>query len=91
MFLDFYKTHDFPDSSPGIVALPGSLCNGILYLSTIFIMPFVMRFPEYNNKVMLVGFVICIAGLVGAAFSAEAWHLVVTQGVLFSLGGSKLS
>ncbi|KAL0069750.1 hypothetical protein AAF712_003019 [Marasmius tenuissimus] len=90
VFLDFYKTHDFPNSSPGLIALPGSLCNGILYLSTIFIMPFVFRFPEYNNKAMGVGYIICLAGLVGAAFSVEAWHLVVTQGVLFSLGGSNL-
>ncbi|KAJ8080610.1 hypothetical protein PM082_017444 [Marasmius tenuissimus] len=90
VFLDFYKTHDFPNSSPGLIALPGSLCNGILYLSTIFIMPFVFRFPEYNNKAMGVGYIICLAGLVGAAFSVEAWHLVVTQGVLFSLGGSIL-
>ncbi|KAK1230353.1 hypothetical protein PQX77_006563 [Marasmius sp. AFHP31] len=90
VFLDHYKTHDFPNSPAGLIALPGSLSSGILCLSTIFIMPFVIRFPEYNNKAMAIGYIICVVSLVGAAFSTQASHLVVTQGVFFSLGGSIL-
>jgi MFS family permease len=39
---------------------------------------------------MLVGTVLCVTGLLGAAFSTKPWQLVLTQGVLYSLGGSLL-
>ncbi|KAF9267456.1 MFS general substrate transporter [Marasmius fiardii PR-910] len=90
VFLDFYKTEVFPAASPGLIALPGSLCNGILYLSTIYIMPLISRFPMYKFQVMIVGYVICISGLVGAAFATKVEHLVVTQGVLYAVGGGLL-
>ncbi|KAG7088459.1 hypothetical protein E1B28_012448 [Marasmius oreades] len=90
VFLDFYKNRDFRDAPPGLIALPGSLCTGILCLSTIYVMPIINRFPAHKFKIMLVGYVVCVSGLIGAAFATEASHLVATQGVLYSVGGSLL-
>jgi hypothetical protein len=38
---------------------------------------------------MGIGLVLAVSGLAGAAFATEVWHLVLTQGILYSLGGSQ--
>ena len=53
--------------------------TGVLYL--------INRFPWYKRKAMIAGVVCCVAGLLGAAFANAPGQLMLTQGVIFSLGG----
>ncbi|ESK90862.1 mfs monocarboxylate [Moniliophthora roreri MCA 2997] len=74
----------------GVLAIVGSVSSGLLYLSSIVILLLVNRYPWYKRQVMVFGLAIAVAGLVGAAYSTEPWQLVLTQGVMYSLGGSLL-
>lgn len=48
------------------------------------------RFPSHKQSVSYAGVVISAVGLVGAAFSTRPIHFVITQGILFSIGGGEL-
>lgn len=39
---------------------------------------------------MAAGVTLSVAGLVGAAFSTKPWQLVITQGMLYAIGGSEI-
>ncbi|KAI3607739.1 mfs monocarboxylate [Moniliophthora roreri] len=92
VFLDFYLSSDpfFINSASGLIALAGSLCNGILYLSSLILLPVISRYPRQKTIVMVVGLIICVSGLVGAAYATTPWQLILTQGVMYSVGGSLL-
>ncbi|KAI3607741.1 mfs monocarboxylate [Moniliophthora roreri] len=92
VFFDFYLSSDpsFINSAPGLIALAGSLCNGILYLSSLILLPVITRYPQQKTTVMIVGLIICVSGLVGAAFATTPGQLILTQGVMYSVGGSFL-
>ncbi|KAJ7646749.1 MFS general substrate transporter [Roridomyces roridus] len=90
VFLDYYKTHIFPTAPTSILALVGSMSTGIIYLSSWLVLPVISRFPALKKPLMALGVVFCVAGLVGAAFATEPWQLVLTQGVIYAVGGSFL-
>ncbi|THU95509.1 MFS general substrate transporter [Dendrothele bispora CBS 962.96] len=90
VFLNYYISVEFPDEPSSLLALVGSLSNGIMYLSSPILLPLMNRYPRTKTKVMVVGYVICVAGLVGGAFVKTAGGLIVTQGVMYSVGGSLL-
>jgi len=37
-----------------------------------------------KTKVMIIGYAICVAGLIGGAFARTAGELIVTQGVMYA-------
>lgn len=75
-------------SSLTLLTLVGTLNLGILYISPLLLLPVLNRYPAQKIKVMLVGYFLSVAGLIGAAFARNAGELILTQGVLFSIGGS---
>ncbi|KAG8686256.1 hypothetical protein FRC09_014254 [Ceratobasidium sp. 395] len=56
-------------------------------MASLFILPTLAYYPAHRKKLMYAGLVICVAALLGAAFATEVWHLILTQGVLYSIGG----
>ncbi|KIK61871.1 hypothetical protein GYMLUDRAFT_558062 [Collybiopsis luxurians FD-317 M1] len=91
IFLNFYTTSptsSFLHSSSSTLALVGSLSSGLLYLSSPIVLPIINRYPWYKRHVMILGVVLCVAGLIGAAYAETVTGLIVTQGVMYSLGGS---
>ncbi|KAG7446619.1 MFS general substrate transporter [Guyanagaster necrorhizus] len=90
VFLNYYASHEFKDSSSTLLALVGSLSTGLIYLSSIVILPVIARYPARKKQMMYVGLCLSVAGLIGAAFSNTPEMLVLTQGVMYSIGGSFL-
>ncbi|KAK7467602.1 hypothetical protein VKT23_004655 [Stygiomarasmius scandens] len=90
VYLNYYTTHVFPNVSTNTLALVGSISTGLLYLSAPFVLYLNNRFPWYKRRVMMLGVVLCVSGLLGAAFATAPWQLILTQGAIFSLGGSLL-
>ncbi|KAF5373761.1 hypothetical protein D9758_000934 [Tetrapyrgos nigripes] len=90
VFLNYYSTHTFPQASQSILAAVGSISSGLMYLSSPVVLPLLNRFPWYKRKAMLVGLFLCLGGLLGAAFAREPWQLILTQGVIYAIGGSLL-
>lgn len=89
VFLNYYTTHTFKDSPSSLLALVGSLSTGIMYLSAVIITPIVSRYPRQKKNIMAVGVTFCVTGLIGAAFSTKPWQLVITQGIIYAIGGSE--
>ncbi|KAJ3986211.1 MFS general substrate transporter [Lentinula detonsa] len=92
VFLKYYSVSSpvFNHDSLTLLTLAGTLSTGILYMSSILLLPVLNRYPHRKTSVMFVGYVLCIGGLVGAAFSQSPQELILTQGILFSVGGSLL-
>ncbi|KAJ7665697.1 major facilitator superfamily domain-containing protein [Mycena rosella] len=90
VFLEHYKTHVFPDAPSSVLALVGSMSTGIIYLTSWLILPLIARYPTLKKPMMSMGVVFCVGGLMGAAFANQPWQLVLTQGVIYALGGSFL-
>ncbi|KAJ7467154.1 MFS general substrate transporter [Mycena latifolia] len=90
VFLEYYKTHVFPDAPSSVLALVGSLSTGIIYLTAWLILPLIARYPALKKPLMSLGVAFCVTGLIGAAFVSQPWQLVLTQGVIYALGGSFL-
>ncbi|ELU42636.1 autophagocytosis associated domain-containing protein [Rhizoctonia solani AG-1 IA] len=55
--------------------------------SSVFVMPLLTRYPQHRQNMMRAGAVLCVAAMIGAAFSTRVWHLLLTQGILYSIGG----
>lgn len=91
VFLNHYTSHHLFDGPQDfLLPLVGTLSSGIIYLTSIAIMPALSRYPHQRQNLMRFGAVLCVTSLLGAAFATEVWHLILTQGVLYSVGGSKL-
>lgn len=92
VFLNHYTTHKTFDSSQNfLLPLIGTLSSGIMYMASMFVVPVIASYPQHRTSLMYLGLGICVSGLLGAAFATEVWHLILTQGVLYSVGGSKLA
>lgn len=85
-----FTTIDF--CLPNIMALLISNfpIQGIMYLGAPFSFALLQRFPLHRRHCALVGLVIMIIGLVAASFATRVSHLILTQGVLYAIGGSML-
>ncbi|SJK97120.1 related to monocarboxylate transporter [Armillaria ostoyae] len=90
VFLNYYTSHEFKDSPSTLLVLVGSLSTGLIYLSSIVVFPIIARYPARKKQMMYVGLGLSVAGLIGAAFSNTPEMLVLTQGVMYSIGGSFL-
>ncbi|SJL05286.1 uncharacterized protein ARMOST_08652 [Armillaria ostoyae] len=91
VFLNYYTSHEpFQNTPSSLLALVGSLSTGLMYFASLIILPVFSRFPAHKKKGMYVGLILCVAGLFGAAFAKTSGVLLLTQGILYSVGGSML-
>ncbi|KAG8714448.1 hypothetical protein FRC08_011912 [Ceratobasidium sp. 394] len=90
VFLNHYTTHRLFDHSENLLPLVGTLSSGILYMASLFILPASAQYPAYRKGLMCAGLLLCVSALLGAAFATQVWHLILTQGVLYSIGGTLL-
>ncbi|KAH7339671.1 MFS general substrate transporter [Rhizoctonia solani] len=89
VFLNHYTSHRlFEGSQEALLPLVGTLSSGIIYLTSVFVMPLLTRYPQHRQNMMRSGAVLCVIAMVGAAFSSQVWHLILTQGILYSIGGT---
>ena len=46
--------------------------------------------PSIRRLSSIVGLAIVVSALLASSFSSQVWHLILTQGVLYAIGGSLL-
>ncbi|ORY07784.1 major facilitator superfamily domain-containing protein [Clohesyomyces aquaticus] len=68
------------------ISIVGTSASGISYLGAPVIIPIIRRFPRYRKKMILVGWPLCIAGLVAGSFADELSTLILTQGIMYGTG-----
>lgn len=86
VFQDYYSTHA-PFAGSGSIAAIGTTTTGILYLGSPFIGMLCKMYPRQARWLTLVGLTIASLGLAMSAFCTSVPQLIVTQGVVFGLGG----
>lgn len=64
----------------------GTTASGISYLGAPLATPLVRRWSNYRTQMILVGWPLCIAGLVAGSFADRLGTLILTQGVMYGLG-----
>ncbi|KAH6874352.1 major facilitator superfamily domain-containing protein [Thelonectria olida] len=87
VFQDYYQTHEPFQGSSGITII-GTCALGIMYLD----FPIVVALQRFYPGALLwgpyVGLATMCLALTMSSFSQTTAHLIVTQGILYGLGGS---
>ncbi|KAF4464344.1 hypothetical protein FALBO_8820 [Fusarium albosuccineum] len=87
VFQDYYSTHA-PFKGSSSIAVIGTCAMGIMYLGIPFAMSLQRLYPKHSRWSPIIGlFVMCVA-LALSSFSQNTTHLILTQGVLYAIGGS---
>lgn len=64
----------------------GTVSTSIYFLGAPLAAPLVKRFHHYQKHMVVVGWALCVASLVGASFANSVTGLIATQGVLYGFG-----
>jgi hypothetical protein len=59
-----------------------------MYMSGLILFPAYKKWPKLAERSKWFGLPLMAAALIGASFANNVTHLILTQGVLFALGGS---
>lgn len=59
-----------------------------MYFASLPFLYMMTRFPQYTRPLCAGGLAVILIGLVGASFANQVWHLILTQGIIYGLGGS---
>ncbi|KAG4293652.1 hypothetical protein FPRO06_00237 [Fusarium proliferatum] len=87
VFQDYYSTNA-PFEGSSAIAVIGTCAMGIMYLGLPFTMSLQRLYPRQSRWSPMIGlFIMCIA-LALSSFSQNTTHLILTQGVLYAIGGS---
>ncbi|KAI9840107.1 MAG: hypothetical protein M1837_001911 [Sclerophora amabilis] len=82
-----FDTHGISSSElTGSLAI-GALAIGFMYLGTPFMVWTLQRWPHRNRLSMITGVGVVTAALLASSFASNIWHLILTQGILYGLGG----
>ncbi|KAJ3013472.1 hypothetical protein HKX48_005742 [Thoreauomyces humboldtii] len=71
-----------------LLPLVGTLSSGLMYLVSNFVFAALDRRPDMRVPCLWIGCVICAGSLGAASFATSAWELVLTQGVMYAIGGA---
>ncbi len=61
-----------------------------MYLSAPLVSALLAAYPYYTRYCSYVGLAIIIVALVASSFATRVWHLIMTQGVIYAVGGGLL-
>lgn len=85
VFQDYYsRLPEFKDNS--YISVVGTTASGISYLGAPLVTPLIRRWSQYRTQMILVGWPLCIAGLIAGSFADRLGTLIFTQGVMYGVG-----
>ena len=88
IFQSYYTDHAPFSEHPDGIAAVGTCSTGVMYLFAPISLYFLETFPRIRPICSVVGLVLMLIALLSASFATQVWHLIVTQGVLYAIGGS---
>jgi MFS family permease len=86
VFQDYYSTHE-PFAGSASIAAIGTTTTGVLYIATPFVNALCRMFPRQARWFTLAGLFVASLALALSSFCTTVAQLVVTQGLLFGIGG----
>jgi hypothetical protein len=85
VFQDYYAHLPAFTNSAYISAI-GTTASGISYLGAPLATPLIRRWAKYRTHMILVGWPLCILGLVAGSFANTLGTLLLTQGIMYGVG-----
>lgn len=85
VFQDYYAQLPAFKNNAYISAI-GTTASGISYLGAPLATPLIRRWAAYRTHMILVGWPLCILGLVAGSFANKLGTLLLTQGVMYGIG-----
>lgn len=90
VFQSYYTTHPpFSLHTAGIAAI-GTCSSGVMYLFAPVTLYALESFPSIRRLSSIIGLAIAVMALIASSFATKVWLLILTQGVLYAIGGSLL-
>ncbi|MCJ1479641.1 hypothetical protein MMC13_008327 [Lambiella insularis] len=89
IFQDYYTTHAPFSSSAGIANI-GTTSTGIMYLSSPLMFAILQAWPRSRRRCAIAGLLLIALALVASSFAQRVIHLILTQGILYAIGGTLL-
>lgn len=81
----FFRSGAFNNATETEISWIGSIASGVVFLPGPFINSLIRFFGLYT--LVIIGMLSCSFGFILASFGTQLWHLYLTQGVMFGLGG----
>ncbi|KAH7408495.1 major facilitator superfamily domain-containing protein [Phaeosphaeria sp. MPI-PUGE-AT-0046c] len=81
-----YYSHIPAFQNSAYIAAIGTTASGISYLGAPLMTPIIRRWAKYRVHMILVGWPLCIIGLVAGSFANTLGTLLLTQGVMYGIG-----
>jgi MFS family permease len=85
VFQDYYS-HIPAFQNSAYISAVGTTASGISYLGAPIATPLIQRWSKYRVHMILVGWPLCILGLVAGSFANTLGTLLLTQGVMYGVG-----
>jgi hypothetical protein len=86
-----YYTDNLPFSQhPNGIAAIGTCSSGGMYLIAPLTLHILEAWPSVRRLSSIFGLIVVTTALVASSFSTQVWHLILTQGCLYAVGGSFL-
>ncbi|KAF2404570.1 MFS general substrate transporter [Trichodelitschia bisporula] len=87
IFQEHYSSNPLFAGSKNIAVI-GTCGMGIMYLDAPFVFASLQKWPRLRRPAVVIGIVIMATALVLSSFSQNVTHLILTQGILYAIGGS---
>ncbi|KAK2744377.1 hypothetical protein FQN57_004272 [Myotisia sp. PD_48] len=88
LFQDFYSiTEPFKSKPSGLPAI-GTTALAVMYLGSPLCFAAMQRWPLLLRWSPTFGVVCMVLSMICSSFATEVWHLILTQGVMYGVGGS---
>lgn len=87
VFQEYYSSHEPFAGSPN-VAVIGTCAMGIMYLACPLTFAIMQCWPITQRPALAAGLITMCLALSMSSFSTTVGHLILTQGVLYAIGGS---
>ncbi|OCT49112.1 hypothetical protein CLCR_04874 [Cladophialophora carrionii] len=85
VFQDYYSS--LPEfKGDRYTSVIGTTASGISYLGAPLAVPLIRRWSRYRTQMILVGWPLCIVGLIAGSFANRLPTLILTQGVMYGVG-----
>jgi hypothetical protein len=62
--------------------------QGIMYMGAPLHFMYLQRWPNHRRLSCIIGVGVMALGLLVSSFSERVWHLILTQGLLYAIGGA---
>jgi MFS family permease len=86
VFQEYYSKHGDLEGDPDNIPTVGTLATSIYFLGAPFVTPLVKRFQRWQTHMIIIGWLCCVASLIGASFATTVSSLIITQGALYGVG-----